>query len=234
MKMMPEHLISKDDTDDTDYHKQTRAQAKEQIQTVEDRENTTEEVKNTIEELKPKKATGEDDIRADIYQSVYKQFPITIYALYNECLRRGRLPKKWKKVKIVPITKPGKENSMEVTKFRPISLTNVAGKVMEKLLINRIMHFVYRNELLNCNQYGFTPQKSAIDAAIEVKEYLEEAIREGQIVIIVTLDVQGAFDSVWWPNIMTLQKLKFPKNLYKLATSYFSERTAILNTNNKN
>jgi len=59
----------------------------------------------------------------------------------------------------VPITKPGKENSMEVTKFRPISLTNMAGKVMEKLLTNRITHFVYRNELLNCNQYGFTPQK---------------------------------------------------------------------------
>jgi len=45
---------------------------------------------------------------------------------------------------------------MEITKFRPISLTNVAVKIMEKLLINRITHFVYRNELLSCNQYGFT------------------------------------------------------------------------------
>ena len=69
---------------------------------------------------------------------------------------------------------------MEVMKFRPIILTNVAGKVMEKMLTNRITHFVYRNELLNCNQYGLTPQKSAIDAAIEVKDYLEEALREGK------------------------------------------------------
>ena len=170
MRMMVEQPIPKDDdTDDTDYHKQTRAQAKEQTRTVENREYTKEEVKNAIEELNPKKSPGEDDITADIYQRVYKQFPITIYTLH-ECLRRGRFPKKWKKVKIVPITKPGKGNSMEVTKFRPISLTNVAGKVMEKLLTNRITHFVYRNELLNCNQYGFTPQKSAIDAAIEVKD----------------------------------------------------------------
>ena len=37
MKMI-EHLIPKDDdTDDTKYHKQIRAQAKEQIQTIEDR-----------------------------------------------------------------------------------------------------------------------------------------------------------------------------------------------------
>jgi len=65
------------------------------------------------------------------------------------------------------------------------------------------MHFVYRNELFNCNKHGFTAQKSAIDAAIEVKEYLEEGLREGQIVIIVTLDVKGAFDSAWYPNIIT-------------------------------
>ena len=85
----------------------------------------------------------------------------TIYTIYNECLRGGRFPKKWKKVKIVLI-KPGKENSTEITKCRPISLINVAGKVMEKLLTNRITHHLYTNELLNSNQYGFTPQQNAI------------------------------------------------------------------------
>ena len=41
---------------------------------------------------------------------------------------------------IVPIVKPGRENSTAVSKFRPISLLNVGAKVLEKLLINRIMH----------------------------------------------------------------------------------------------
>jgi len=47
-------------------------------------------------------------------------------------LRESSFPKKWKKVKIIPITKPGKENSTNVSKFRPISLINVGGKVLEK------------------------------------------------------------------------------------------------------
>jgi len=82
MRMMAEQPIPKDDdTDDTDYHKQIRAQAKEQVQIVEDREYTEEEVKNAIEELKPKKSPGEDDITAEMYQRVYEQFPITIYTL---------------------------------------------------------------------------------------------------------------------------------------------------------
>ena len=50
----------------------------------------------------------------------------------------------------------------------------MGGKVLEKILINRIRHHVYSNNLLNHNQLGFTPKKSAIDAALAVKEYLEE------------------------------------------------------------
>lgn len=74
-------------------------------------------------------------------------FPSFITAMYNGCLKRGCFPKQWKKSRIIPIMKPGKENCMEATKFRPISLLNVGGKVLEKLLINRIMHHVYSKAL---------------------------------------------------------------------------------------
>jgi hypothetical protein len=73
----------------------------------------------------------EDGITGEIYQRIYKQFPTFIYPLY-ECLRRRSFPKKWKRVKIIPNTKPGKETSMDVSKFRPISLIKVGGKVLEK------------------------------------------------------------------------------------------------------
>ena len=43
-------------------------------------------------------------------------------------------------------------------------------KILEKLLINRINHHMYKNELLTDSQYGFTPQKSTTDAAIEAKK----------------------------------------------------------------
>ena len=67
----------------------------------------------------------------------------------------------------------------DVSNFRPISLINVGVKVLGKLLINRIMHYVYSNNLLNTNQYGFAPKKSTIDATLAVKEYIEEWFRQG-------------------------------------------------------
>ena len=91
---------------------------------------------------------------------------------------------------------------MEVSKFRPISLINVGGKVLEKIIMNRIMHYVYSNNLLNQNQFGFTPKKSATDAALAVKEYLEEGMREGHIAILASLCVKDAFNAAWWPGIL--------------------------------
>jgi hypothetical protein len=65
-----------------------------------------------------------------------------------------------------------------------------------------------------------------------VKEYLEEGIREGHIAILVSLDVRGTFDAAWWPSILkTLKEFNCPKNLYNLAKSLFSERSATLCTN---
>jgi retron-type reverse transcriptase len=85
------------------------------------------------------------------------------------------------------------------------------------------LHHIYSN-LRNRNQFGFTPNRNATDAALEVKEYLEEGLREGNIAILVSLDVKGAFDAAWWPSILnTLKEFNCPKNLYNLAKSYFSE-----------
>jgi len=65
-----------------------------------------------------------------------------------------------------------------------------------------------------------------------VKEYLEEGIREGHIAILVSLYVRGIFDAAWWPSILkTLKEFNSPKNLYNLAKSLFSERSATLCTN---
>jgi len=93
------------------------------------------------------------------------------------------------------------------------------------------MHHGYNNNLLNYYQFGFTPKKSAIGAALAVKKYLEEGMRKEHIAILVRLDVNGAFEAVWWPSILkTLREFNCVKNLHNLAKSCFNERTAILTT----
>ena len=118
-----------------------------------------------------KKVPGEVGFTGDIYNHTFKILPKFITAMYNGCLRDGVFPKRWKRAKLIPIIKPGKEDSYEVSKYRPISLLNVGCKVLEKVIINRINHHVYTNDYINKNQYGFPPQLSTTDAAMAVKDF---------------------------------------------------------------
>jgi len=148
--------------------------------------------------------------------------------VYNCCLIFGVFPKR---KKLIPILKLRKESSDEVLKYRPISLLNVGGKVLEKV-INRINHHVYTNGYINNNQYEFTPQVSTIYAVMAVKEFVEEGFRIGKVTAIVSLDVEGAFNSSWWPSILkSLKESGCPQNLYNITKSFFSQRTASLLTN---
>ena len=122
-----------------------------------------------MESFNRKKAQGMDGITSDILLRTFNKFPRLITAIYNQCLKRVSFPRSWKTANIIPIAKPGQENSMESSKYRPISFINIGGKVLEKLLINRINHHMYKNEILIDTQYGFMSQKSTTDAAMGVK-----------------------------------------------------------------
>jgi len=57
---------------------------------------------------------------------------------------------------VIPVIKPANEFSLNPSKYRTISLLNMGGKILDKLLINRIHYHLYNNELLTKSQYGFT------------------------------------------------------------------------------
>jgi 5'(3')-deoxyribonucleotidase len=65
-----------------------------------------------------------------------------------------------------------------------------------------------------------------------VKDFIEEALTKGQIVVLVSLDVRGAFGAAWNPSILqALREFHCPRNLYNLSKSYFCERSAFIATN---
>jgi len=77
---------------------------------------------------------------------------------------------------------------------------------------------------MNENQYGFRPQKCTID-------FVQQGLEAGEVIALVSLDAQRAFDAAWCPGIFNeLRKYKCPKNLYELTKSYLSQRIASWST----
>jgi len=73
---------------------------------------------------------------------------------------------------------------------------------------------------MNKNQYGFTPQRSTTDAAMAVKEFVEEGLASEEIIALISLDVKDAFGAAWWPSILNgLKAYNCPKNVYNLTVT---------------
>jgi len=70
---------------------------------------------------------------------------------------------------------------------------------------------------------------------MQVKQYLENHLERGGVAIMVSLDVQGTFDSAWWPAILQrLREAKCPRKLYYLVQDYLKEREAFIAINTYN
>ncbi|GIX91422.1 hypothetical protein CEXT_176041 [Caerostris extrusa] len=55
-------------------------------------------------------------------------------------------------------------------------------------------------------------------ALFQLRSLVEEKARSRWCVCIISLDVAGAFDNVWWPSVLyLLTKAKCPKNIYDVV-----------------
>ena len=47
---------------------------------------------------------------------------------------------------------------------------------------------------------------STSDVAMAVKEFVEECLATAEIIVLISLHVNGAFDTAWWPRILNRLK----------------------------
>lgn len=74
-------------------------------------------------------------------------------------------------------------------------------------------------------QYGFRNGRSTIDAMLYMKEYIQEAMDEREVVVGVSLDIKNAFNSIPRGTIIeAMRKKKFPRYLVRIISSYLKDR----------
>ncbi|CAK1584821.1 unnamed protein product [Parnassius mnemosyne] len=186
---------------------------------------TQNEIEQILRNINPKKAPGADGLTSDICQAAFESNPEVLQSIYNKCLIIGHFPKLWKNATIKIIPKPNKEDYTQPKAYRPIGLLPVLGKILEKLFINRVQWQLGKENKMNHRQYGFTPQKSTEDALYDTMALIKKGLKEKSIVVLVSLDIEGAFDNAWWPAIINeLHSKNVDASMLRLINSYLSER----------
>jgi hypothetical protein len=73
--------------------------------------------------------------------------------LMNTSVVSGKYPAKLKHSKVIPIYK--KDDETDPANYRPISLSSIFKKIVEKLMYNRLKSFLEKRNILFNSQYGF-------------------------------------------------------------------------------
>ena len=152
---------------------------------------------------------GEDGITYDLLRHLSAVPGNPLLALYNLSLQTATLPDSWTNSILIPIPKP---NSPD---FRPISLTSCMCKVMERILLHRLLHSI--GPALSTSLYGFLPGRSTqhcfaelfshytpntCTAFIDLKAAFDVANREIILDELINLGIEGA-TLTWISNYLS-------------------------------
>ena len=77
----------------------------------------------------------------------------------------SKLPASWKSATIIPLFKNGSPNNP--CNYRPISIMCVTGKLMESILKEHIVAYLYNHKLISKQQHGFLARRSTTTQLLE-------------------------------------------------------------------
>lgn len=156
-------------------------------------EITMEELKKALKTTASRKAPGLDGIPSDVLKNGGQALLEELLNLFNDCLNSERLPQDFKDASIVTIYKR-KGDREDCGNHRGISLLAIAGKVLAKIILNRIKEIT--EQVLPESQCGFRSGRSTTDMIFTLRQLQEKAIEQHQPLYVVFVDFSKAFDSV--------------------------------------
>ena len=124
---------------------------------------TLEELKGAGGRLKANTAPGIEGVRNEILKEVIGAYPVILLTAFNSCLREVRFFADWKKQRLVLLRK-GNNSLGDDSSYRPVCLLDTTGKLLEKLILQRLQTLLVGENGLSENQFGFRKGRSTVNA----------------------------------------------------------------------
>ena len=182
-----------------------------------------DEVTKLCNNISTTKSSAIKDIASRVIKAAFLWDIGKFTDILNLSLLTNIVPDSWKVATVIPIPKEGK--SSDVNNLRPISLLPVQGKILEKIVNDRLTNYLEQHNLLDSKQGGFRSKHSTIDTAVRFTEAIYKNMNDNKFTVATFVDMRKAFDTVNHHILrQKLLNLGVNVNLCKWIGNYLSNR----------
>ena len=185
---------------------------------------TTKQLKVAMGKLKNNLSSGPDGLPPLLFKHLAHCLAEPLALIFNQLLSAAYVPTDWKKAIITPVFKKGVAGC--VSNYRPISLTCVPSKLMERVLAQQIYEHMVKNNILHHAQHGFCKGKSTATNLLEALNDWTLAIQDRHSVTVAYIDFSKAFDTVCHKKLFVrLASYGIGGNLLEWLCQFFCARS---------
>ena len=185
---------------------------------------TINELNKALKKLKVRKTPGPDGIHNEMLKQLGTKGKKVVLNYINLTWKQGQLPSSWKIATIVPILKKNKSPA-ELSSYRPISLTSCLGKVVERMINQRLYWWLEASKLLNVHQAGFRSGHRTEDQLFTLTQKVIDGFHEKKSTTAVFVDLKQAYDHVWRKGLLfKMQRVGIHGHLYTWIKNFLCDR----------
>ncbi|KUM55793.1 hypothetical protein ACN42_g11443 [Penicillium freii] len=162
-----------------------------------------------------------------VWKKLWVYLKTLITKIFKACVELAHHPKQWRSAKIIVLQKPGKPDYAVPGAYRPISLLNTLGKLLEAVMARRLSYLAEKYGLLPNSQFGGRPGRTTEQALLVLSNAIDKVWYKHKVVTLIAFDLKGAFNGVNQISLdASLQARGIPKVARKWIASFTSNRHA--------
>ena len=146
-------------------------------------------VASKLKKLKTFKSPGPDGLHPRVLNELANSISTPLSVIFNTSLTTSVLPTDWKTANVSAIHK--KSNKSQAHNYRPVSLTSIAGEILEQIIRDSVTEHMKDNDLLSDKQFGFIKGRSIVLHLLKVLDSWTETLENGGCIDVVYCDFMG-------------------------------------------
>lgn len=177
------------------------------------------ETQKAIRLLSSGKAPGSDSIPAEVYKDGGTVLTEKLHQLYSLMWKEETIPQDFKDASIIHLYKR-KGNRQACDNHRGISLLSIAGKILARILLNRLTAHLDQGHLPE-SQCGFRKERGTTDMVFAARQLQEKCQEQNADLFSTYVDLTKAFDTVSREGLWKIMaKYGCPRKFISLVSQF--------------